>query len=86
MTLSMEKIAFSLKLLSGLFYGQFSIMTSLIHFKCILANYLTVPWIGLLCVTVVFPDHTHLLFVKLRGITTYTFSTIMITITSDIAT
>ena len=25
--------------------------------------YLTVPWVGLQCVIVVFPDHTHLLFV-----------------------
>ena len=24
--------------------------------------FLTVPWVGLQCVTVVFPDHTHLLF------------------------
>ena len=25
--------------------------------------FLTVPWVGLQCVIVVFPDHTHLLFV-----------------------
>ena len=25
--------------------------------------FLTVPWFGLQCVIVVFPDHTHLLFV-----------------------
>ena len=24
--------------------------------------FLTVPWVGLQCVIVVFPDHTHLLF------------------------
>ena len=27
--------------------------------------FLTVPWVGLQCVIVVFPDHTHLHFVKL---------------------
>ena len=27
---------------------------------------LTVPWVGLPCVIVVFPDHTHLLFETLR--------------------
>ena len=27
-------------------------------------NLLVVPWIGLRCVIVVFPDHTHLLFNK----------------------
>ena len=26
--------------------------------------FLVVPWVGLQCVIVVFPDHTHLLFVK----------------------
>ena len=25
--------------------------------------FLTVPWVGLQCATVVFPDHTHLLFI-----------------------
>ena len=28
---------------------------------------LTVPWAGLLCVIVVFPDHTHLLFLSHTG-------------------
>ena len=28
----------------------------------ILGLFLTVPWVGLQCVIVVFPDHTHLLF------------------------
>ena len=27
-------------------------------------DFLTVPWVGLRCVIVVFPDHTHLLFVQ----------------------
>ena len=40
----------------------------LLSFRCIVTVnilwlYLTVPWVGLQCVTVVFPDHTHLLFV-----------------------
>ena len=28
---------------------------------CVLWLFLTVPWVGLQCVIVVFPDHTHLL-------------------------
>ena len=27
--------------------------------------FLTVPWVGLQCVIVVFPDHTHLFFLKM---------------------
>ena len=30
----------------------------------VLWPFLTVPWVGLQCVIVVFPDHTHLLFYK----------------------
>ena len=30
----------------------------------VLRLFLTVPWVGLRCVIVVFPDHTHLLFAK----------------------
>ena len=26
--------------------------------------YLTVPWVSLQCVVVVFPDHNHLLFIR----------------------
>ena len=33
------------------------------YYKCSVA-FLTVPWVGLQCVIVVFPDHTHLLFVS----------------------
>ena len=29
----------------------------------VLRLFLAVPWVGLQCVIVVFPDHTHLLFV-----------------------
>ena len=33
-------------------------------YRCIVTLwlFLTVPWAGLQCMTVVFPDHTHLLF------------------------
>ena len=39
----------------------------LLSYRCIVAInvlwlFLTVRWVGLLCVIVVFPDHTHLLF------------------------
>ena len=39
----------------------------LLSYKCIVTVkvmwlFLTVPWVGLQCVIVVFPDHTHLLF------------------------
>ena len=39
----------------------------LLYYRCIvtinvLRLFLTVPWVGLHCVIVVFPDHTHLLF------------------------
>ena len=42
----------------------------LLSCKCIVALhvlwfFLTVPWVGLKRVTVVFPDHTHLLFASL---------------------
>ena len=30
----------------------------------VLRLFLTVPWVGLWCVIVVFPDHTHLLFAE----------------------
>ena len=38
----------------------------LLSYKCIvslnvLLLFITVPWVGLQCVNVVFPDHTHLL-------------------------
>ena len=38
-----------------------------LSYKCIVTIdvlwlFLTVPWVGLQCVIVVFPDHTHLLF------------------------
>ena len=40
----------------------------LLSYRCIVTInvlwlFLTVPWVGLQCVIVVFPDHTHLLFV-----------------------
>ena len=37
--------------------------------------FLTVPYVGLLCVIVVFPDHTHLLFKASEGFSPYTLST-----------
>ena len=36
-----------------------------LSYRCILTinvMWLTVPWVGLQCVIVVFPDHTHLPF------------------------
>ena len=38
-----------------------------LSYRCVIAInavllFLTVPWVGLQCVIVVFPDHTHLLF------------------------
>ena len=45
----------------------------LLSYRCIVTIYvmwlfLVMPWVGLQCVIVVFPDHTHLLFLnhKLR--------------------
>ena len=38
----------------------------LLSYGCLAVVYvlfLTMPWVGLQCVIVVFPDHTHLLFV-----------------------
>ena len=40
----------------------------LLSYRClvtvnVLWLFLTMPWVGLQCVIVVFPDHTHLLFV-----------------------
>ena len=45
----------------------------LLSYRCILTInvlclFLTVPWLGLQCVIVVFPDHTHLLFAQLPRI------------------
>ena len=37
-------------------------METFIVTKNVLWLFLTVPWVGLQCVIVVFPDHTHLLF------------------------
>ena len=39
----------------------------LLSYRCIVADsvlwlFLTVPWVGLQCVIVVIPDHTHLIF------------------------
>ena len=43
----------------------------LLSYRCIVTVngpwlFLTVPWVGLQCVIVVFPDHTHLLFASSR--------------------
>ena len=42
----------------------------LLSYRCsvttnVLWLFLMVPWVGLQCVIVVFPDHTHLLFQKM---------------------
>ena len=37
----------------------------------VLLLFLTVPWVGMQCVIVVFPDHTHLLFADLCCLHTY---------------
>ena len=36
--------------------------------------FLTVPWVGLQCVIVVFPDHTYLLFFKRNASVNHFFS------------
>ena len=36
--------------------------------------FLKVPWVGLLCVVVVFPDHTHSRFARTRERTSSPFS------------
>ena len=50
----------------------------LLSYRClvtvnVLWLFLTVPWVGLQCVIVVFPDHTHLFFYTIfkRGYTMY---------------
>ena len=44
---------------------------SLLSYRCIVTInvlwlFLTVPWVGLQCLIVVLPDHTHLLFSKIH--------------------
>ena len=39
----------------------------------VLRPLLTVPWVGLRCVIVVFPDHTHLHFNYTNNFTSYNF-------------
>ena len=44
----------------------------LLSYRCIVTInvlwlFLAMPWVGLHCVVVVFPDHTHLLFAIARG-------------------
>ena len=36
------------------------------YYKCSVALFLEVPWVGLQCVIVVFPDRNHLLYMVLR--------------------
>ena len=55
----------------------------LLAFRCIVTIsdlwlFFMVPWVGLLCVIVVFPDHTHLLF------TSYGFLLIFLALVNDI--
>ena len=50
----------------------FLVALLILSYRCIVTInvlwlFLTVPWVGLQCVIVVFPDHTHLLF-ALRNI------------------
>ena len=45
----------------------------LLSYRCIVTTnvlwlFLTVPWVGLQCVIVVRPDHTHLLFENMLGL------------------
>ena len=49
----------------------------LLSYRCfvsinVLWLFLTVPWVGLQCVIVVFPDHTHLLFGNLSDVVLFT--------------
>ena len=42
--------------------GYFTLSSLCPVIVIILRLFLTVPWVGLQCVIVVFPDHTHMLF------------------------
>ena len=54
-------------------YRESCVALILLSYRCIATInvmwfFLTVPWVGLHCVIVVFPDHTHLLLgVKCQG-------------------
>ena len=61
----------------------------LLSYRCIVTInvlwfFLTVPWVGLQCVIVVFPDHTHLLFGVCKYVILRHICTARIIITSDI--
>ena len=48
----------------------------ILSYRCIVAInvlwlFLMVPWVGLQCVIVVFPDHTHLPFVYVQAVRMY---------------
>ena len=51
----------------------------------VLLLFLTVPWVGLTCVIVVFPDHTHLPLLK-RGFTRYSSTMKLMRICRDTIT
>ena len=49
-------------ILMGKRAGWFALIFFLMPCDNVLWLFLLMPWVGLLCVIVVFPDHTHLLF------------------------
>ena len=54
--------------------GCFAIIVLLKYFTInILWFFLMVPWVGLQCVIVVFPDHSHLLFGLICQLTPYVY-------------
>ena len=49
-----------------------ALLLQVLSYRCIVTInvlwlFLAMPWVGLQCVIVVFPDHTHLLFAIARG-------------------
>ena len=43
--------------------GCFTLIVFLMGCDCVLWLFHMIPWVGLQCVIVVFPDHTHCLFI-----------------------
>ena len=52
--------------------GHFTLIAFLRHVTVsILCLFLAVPWVGLQCLIVAFPSHTHLLFSSKRRLTSF---------------
>ena len=64
----MAILAFDTKHISEERAGWFTLIALMMYFDCkcyVISVFLAVPWFGLQCVIVVFPDHTHLLLLLL---------------------